>query len=196
MWATSPHLAMKPWKLLLCIGLASASLGFAPKASAVLIGDDHDLGLISKNFPADPTSSAGFIDILLDQPLGSGPTTIGGNTYTRTTNDPLSGLYPDAVFGVDLGASTTINLGSGYLYLLAKYDGPNWGSEIWYVGDLSGTITIPQFPVNQQYGLSHVFLYNGQGGSSVPDGGTTVMLLAAGLGGLMLVRRFAAASAR
>ena len=195
MWA-SPHMAMKPWKLFLCIGLASAWLGLAPKASALLIGDDHDLGLISKNFPADPTSSAGFIDILLDQPLNSGPTTIGGNTYTRTTNDPLSGAYPAAVFNVDLGAATTINLGSGYLYLLAKYDGPNWGSEIWYVGDLSGTITIPQFPTDQQYGLSHVFLYNGSGGSSVPDGGTTLMLFAAGLGGLMLWRRFAAAPAR
>ena len=175
-------------KLSICIALAGAWLGIAPQAPGLLIGDDHDLGLISKNFPADPYSSAGFIDTLLDQPLGSGPTPIGGNTYTRTTNDPLSGVYPSAVFDVDLGATTTINLGSGYLYLLAKYDGPNWGSEIWYVGDLSGTITIPQFPVDQQYGVSHVFLYNGHGGS-VPDSGTTLLLLGASLGGLILLRR-------
>jgi len=186
---------MKSLKLCLCIGLATAWLGLVPHASALLIGDDHDLGLIDKNFPADPYSSQGFIDTLLDQPLGSGPTTIGGNTYTRTTNDPLSGAYPDAVFAVDLGATTTIDLSGGYLYLLAKYDGPNWGSEIWYVGDLNGTITIPQFPVNQQYGVSHVYLFNGPA-RNVPDSGTTLMLLAAGLGGLMLLRRFATASAR
>ena len=182
--------------LKLSVVLAAAWLGLTPASPALTIGDNNDLGLISKNFPADPYSSAGFIDILLDQPLSSGPTVIGGNTYTRTNNDPLSGAYPAAVFGVDLGASTTINLGSGYLYLLAKYDGPNWGSEVWYVGNLSGTITIPQFPtLDQQWAVSHVYLYNGSGGSSVPDGGTTLMLLAAGLGGLIVWRRFATAPA-
>ena len=184
---------MNSLKLLLCVGLATAGLALAPHASALLIGDTHDLGLIDKNFPADPYSSAGFIDTLLDQPLGSGPTTIGGNTYTRTANDPLSGAYPDAVFAVDLGATTSIDLTGGYLYLLAKYDGPNWGSQIWYVGDLTGTITIPQFPIDDKYAVSHVFLYNGPA-RGVPDTGTTLMLLAAGLGGLILLRRVATAS--
>jgi hypothetical protein len=186
---------MNPLKISLCIGLATVWLGLTSNASALLIGDNNDLGLIDKNFPADPYSSQGFIDILLDQPLNSGPTTIGGNTYTRTANDPLSGAYPDAVFAVDLGATTTIDLSGGYLYLLAKYDGPNWGSEIWYVGGLNGTITIPQFPTGQQYAVSHVFLFNGPA-RNVPDTGTTLLLFAAGFGGLILVRRFATAAAR
>src|SRR5207248_1852032 len=86
---------------ILCLFLALVA-----QASALSIGDTRDLGLISKNYPADPISSASFINILLDQPLGSGPALIGANTYTRTTNNPLGGLYPDAIFDVDLGATT------------------------------------------------------------------------------------------
>jgi protein with PEP-CTERM/exosortase system signal len=160
--------------------------------SALSIGDTRDLGLIDKNQPANPTASAGFINILLDQPLSSGPTTIGANKYTRTGNDPLGGNYPDAVYsGVEFGTGVTnINLGSGYLYLLAKYDGPNYGSVVWYVGGLTGAITIPGFPVTNpnQFGVSHTFLYNPTP-TGVPDGGTTLMLLGIGLSGLAVTRR-------
>ncbi len=31
----------------------------------------------------------------------------------------------------------------GFTYLLAKYDGPNYGSVVWYVADVVGTVTIP-----------------------------------------------------
>src|SRR2546425_653952 len=114
---------MKTLKCLVAIAVACASLGLVCQVSALTIGDDHDLGLISKNQPADPASSATYVDVLLDQPLGSGPTTITTpngftNDFTRTTNDPLGGLYPNAIFNVDLGVSTSVNLGNGYLYLL------------------------------------------------------------------------------
>lgn len=168
------------------------SAGFVGRSDALTIGDTRDLGLISKNFPADPLSSAGFIDILLDQPLGSGPAVIGANTYTRTMNDPMHGLYPDSVFRVDLGATTTINLASGDLYLLAKYDGQNWGSEVWYVGDLTGTITIPQYPTKQKkYAVSHVFLYRGAATANrpVPDSGSTLILFGCAIAGLTALHR-------
>jgi hypothetical protein len=97
---------------------------------------------------------------------------IGPNQYTRTNNDPLAGAYPAAVFNVDLGAVTNISLGSGYLYLLAKYDDPNWGSEVWYVGGLSN-VTIPLYGSGNQYGVSHVFLFNGSGGTAIPEGGSS-----------------------
>jgi hypothetical protein len=89
---------------------------------------------------------------------------------------------------VDLGASTTINLGSGYLYLLGKYDGPNFGSEVWYVGGLTGVITIPATGAGQ-YGLSHVYLFNGSGGTSLPDGGTTLTMLGIAMSGLGFLKR-------
>src|SRR3954469_12187022 len=184
-----PAVKPSPFRTLVA---ACFSLAFCGHVYALSIGDSHDLGLISKNYPADPLSSAGFINILLDQPLGGAPTLIGSNTYTRTTNDPLGGAYPDAVFALDLGATTTIKLGSGDLYLLAKYDGPNWGSEVWYVGNLTGTVTIPKFPTKNKYAVSHVFLYTGQNTAArpVPEGGSTVVLFGLALGGVAVTRRF------
>ena len=78
------------------------ALGSTAYATTLTIGDSRDLGLISPNHPADPTDSEGFIDILLAQPSPSGPTTIGANTYTRTANDPLGGVYPAADFALEL----------------------------------------------------------------------------------------------
>ena len=66
--------------------------------------------------------------------------------------------------------------------------GPSGGTaEVWYVGDLNGTITIPG--VKGQYGLSGWTLF-GPGGQGVPDGGTTVMLLGAALSALGMARRY------
>ena len=185
---------MKTFKYIAAIAITFATMAITSRvgATTLTIGDVRELGLISKNQPANPTSSAGFIDILLSQGLGSGPTTIGANDYTRTTNDPLAGNNPSAVFGLEYGAMTDIDLGSGgFLYLLAKYDGPNWGSEIWYVGGLTGHITIPEFGSGTQYGVSHVFLYNPNGdGASVPEGGATLLLLGTAVGAIVLGRRF------
>jgi hypothetical protein len=177
-----------PFIKLLCAAAMLAVAGASQVSATTLsFGDSNDLGLIDPNHPADPTSSGGYIDILLSQPLSSGPTTVGPNQYTRTGNDPLSGSYPAAVFNVDLMSSTTINLGSGYLYLLGKYDGPNYGSEVWYVGGLTGTITIPG--TAGQYGLSHVYLFNGSGGVGLPDGGSTLAMLGIAMSGLGLLKR-------
>ena len=163
-----------------CLGVFRAS------AVALDFGDSSDLGLISKNHPANPSSSAGFIDILLARPLGSGPVAIGANFYTRTGNDPLSGSYPSAVYsGVEYGGGVTrVDLGTGgFDYLLAKYDGPNYGSVVWYVGDLTGTVTIP-LDVAGQYGVSHTFLYT----VGVPDGGATVAMLGLAFLGMIAAR--------
>jgi VPDSG-CTERM exosortase interaction domain len=96
---------------------------------------------------------------------------------------------PQAVLaGVVDGTSTTINLGAQgtFTYLFAKYDGPNYGSEVWYVGDLSGKITIPATAGG--YALSGWTLFGT--GAGVPDGGTTAMLLGAALGVLGIARRY------
>jgi hypothetical protein len=71
-----------------------------------------------------------------------------GNDFFRSNNSfsPL----PQAVLpGLVNGTSTTINLGSGlYTYLFASYrgqQGDGVGSnftEVWYVGNLSGVITM------------------------------------------------------
>jgi hypothetical protein len=172
------------------------ALGSTAYATTLTIGDSRDLGLISPNHPANPANTQTYIDILLAQPSPSGPTTIGANQYTRTANDPLSGVYPAAAFVDELsftqgpgGAnSATIDLGSNsYLYILGKYDGPNYGSEVWYGAGLSGEITLPFYGNGSQYGLSHVYVFNGTP-VTTPDGGTTAALLGLALTGLAGLR--------
>jgi hypothetical protein len=164
-------------------------------ATTITFGDALDLGLISPNHPADPSSSASYVTFLKNMApsavVNGGP---GGNTFTRTANFPNSPTFADAVFATELsftvsGNTATVNLGStGYFYLLGKFDGPNFGSEVWVITGLTGTITMPEFGSGNQYGLSHVYVFNP--GSGLPDGGTTLMLLGSALGGLGLVRRF------
>lgn len=189
-------------KLLITALLAALAL----PALALTIGDSRTLGLIDPNHPADPTTSAGLINTLLDQPLGTGPTPIGSNEFTRSSNDPAAGNYPDAttvgmasVAAGVLASGGTVDFGgpgAGYLYLLAKYDGPNYGSVVWYVGGLSGNQVIPL--TADGYGLSNVYLFNPSSTPppppppppvGVPDGGSTAMLLGAGLLGVGTIRR-------
>ena len=175
---------------LCAVALTLGSPAYA--ATTLTIGDSRDLGLISPNHPADPTDSEGYVNILLAQPLSSGPTTIGPNQYTRTANNPL-GSYPAADFVTELsfsvsGSTATIDLGSNsYLYILGKYDGPNYGSEVWYGAGLSGVITLPEFGSGEKYGLSHVYVFNGTP-VTTPDGGTTAALLGLALTGLAGLR--------
>src|SRR5438552_18155540 len=108
-----------------------------------------------------------------------------GLTYTRSNNGFLP-VAPVVFTGVNgTGTSIAVATGSTSVYLFAKYEGPNYGSEVWYVGDLSGIITIPATAGG--YGLSGWTLFGTAG--SVPDGGTTVMLLGAALGALGMARR-------
>ena len=129
-------------------------MGTLSHSSAVVtnltINDQYYLGLIDKNQPASGDATEIFVNTLLDQGLNTGPTNIATpvgnqtftNAYTRSGNQFLSGNYPDADFAADLGPATSINLGSGYLYLVGKYDGPNYGAAVWYVGGLT-EVTIP-----------------------------------------------------
>jgi VPDSG-CTERM motif len=116
-----------------------------------------------------------------------------GQTMTRSSNGFANLPNADASILAQSdpqNPSTTIDLGAGgtYTYLFAKYDGRNDNSQVWYVGDLSGIITIPaNCPRN--HGLSGWILF-GPGTPGVPDGGTTVMLLGAALGALGIARRY------
>jgi hypothetical protein len=112
--------------------------------------------------------------------LGSSDT-FSGQDFTRSNND--FGPLADAVFDHN-GTSLSIDV-TGFDYLFAKYDGPNYGSEVWYVGDLSGFITIPA--KGGKYGLSGWTLFTGSG-DNVPDAGATASLLGAALMGLAFLR--------
>jgi hypothetical protein len=183
---------IKTWVIATAFACMMGTLSHLSAVTTLTIGDSRTLGIIDPNHPASPTASAGFIDILLDPlqvPIPTlVPIQIGDNFYTRTSNDPLGGDYPDAVFADDLeGQFDDINLGTGFLYLLAKYDGPNFGSVVWYVGGLTGLVDIPS--TGGGFGISNTYLFNGVPSNGVPDGGTTLMLLGSALAGLGALRR-------
>ncbi len=167
-------------------GITALSVLLSLSARALTIGDAHELGFVEFGIPSGDADRTAYVNHLIDMALGTTDSALG-QTFTRSSND--FGALADAVFALN-GTGTSVDLGSGYLYLFAKYDGPNYGSEVWYVGDLSGVIDIPATAGG--YGLSGWTLFN-PGGTSVPDGGTTALLLGLGLVGMSLIARRRAA---
>ena len=168
------------------VALLAVSLG---SANALTFGDSRELGFINYGIPAGDAAITSYLNYLVDMGLGTSATALGQD-FTRSNNN--FGVLPDAVFasrttyGDIAGNTVNIDLGAGYLYLLAKYDGPNYGTEAWYVGGLTGVISIPS--KGGQYGISGTALFNGNG-STVPDGGMTLVLLGSSLTGLALFAR-------
>jgi hypothetical protein len=151
------------------------------------------LGQVITGIPSGDDDRTDYVNRLISLAPGTTGFAADGQIYNRSLANPGPGFpnYPTAVFASN-GTGTSINLGDGtlYSYLFAKYDGPNAGSEVWYVGGVSGIITIPaQGLAGQRYGLSGWTLF-GPGVPGVPDGGATVMLLGAALGSLGMARRF------
>ena len=175
---------------LLCTALTGALLAFSPNARAVSlqIGDGHELGFVNFGIPGGDHNRLNYVNHLIGMALGTTDQAFN-QTFFRSNN--AFGQMPQAVLaGSVKGTTTSVNLGAGglYTYLLAKYDGPNYGTEVWYVGNLSGIITIPA--AAGRYGLSGWMLF-GPCVSGVPDGGTTAMLLGLALCSVGIFRRFA-----
>jgi hypothetical protein len=171
---------------LLCTALVGAMLAFSDNAKALTIGDTHELGFVNFGIPSGDADRLIYVNHLIGMTLGTSDKA-DGQTYFRS-NNAFSPLPQAVLAGHVNGTGTSINLGSGlYTYLFAKYDGPNYGSEVWYVGNLSGIITIPATAGG--YGLSGWTLF-GPGVPGVPDGGTTAMLLGAALSVLGVARRY------
>jgi hypothetical protein len=185
-------------KFVMLLGIGcSVMLAFSPNASAtphplppainLTIGDAHELGFVDRSLPTTVPSATLFVNTMIGLALGgSTHVIIGPRDNLVTRSNRAFGPLPTAVFALT-GHTTTIDLGTGlYSYLFAKYDGPNFGAEVWYVGNLSGIITIPA--TGGGYGLSLWKLFGP--GVGVPDGGATVMLLGVALGALGMARGF------
>ena len=163
--------------------VCAAFVGLAPKVSALTIGDNNELGFVNFGIPSGDADRVTYVNHLIGMALGT-QDNADGQHYTRSNNSfsPL----PAAVFAQN-GASTSINVGTGgFLYLFAKYDGPNYGSEVWYIGGMTGTITIPATAGG--YGLSGWTLFT-PGGTNVPEGGSTIAFLGLALTAAELLRR-------
>lgn len=151
------------------VALAACALGFASQASALVVNDSRYLGLVNDGIPSNPDDEAGYINTLLARPLSSGPTQVGTEFYTRSNvacagcpvaTDVGSVKEED---GNTPGFDNTIDLGDGFAYLIGKYDAGQAGSYVWYVGGLTGDVTIPTNLGTcgaTGCGLSHISLYN------------------------------------
>jgi len=163
-----------------------------PPSINLAIGDQHELGQVQPATPEGDADITQYVNFMIGLSLGgSGNVVIGPHNIlvTRSMND--FGSLPGPASLALRGTGTTVNLGltgGTYDYLFAHYGGPGGGfAEVWDVGNLSGSISIPSIGLG--HGLSGWALFTAPGGA-VPDGGTTVMLLGAALGALALVRRF------
>ena len=167
-------------------------------AASFTIGDANSIGLVVPDHPTSPNDDAQYINHLIVLSPG-GSTTFSGETITRSMHnfspmDPIIVPVSGDPVGSLPGTGTSVSLGSGYEYLMAKYDAGSAGGEVWYVGGLAGTVTIPAFfTSDNQYGLSGWTLFNpldnGSHEGGAPDGGTTVALLGFGLLGIGALRQ-------
>ena len=177
---------------ILSAAVCAVMLAFSQNTSALTIGDTHELGQVRPPVPEGDADITQYVNFMIALGLGgSGHVIIGPHDalVTRSLND--FGPLPSPATLALRGTGTTINLGTQgtYDYLFAHYGGPGGGTaEVWFVGDLSGIITIPATGFGG-YGLSGWALFAGPGGA-VPDGGATVMLLGAALAAIGLARRF------
>jgi VPDSG-CTERM motif len=161
-----------------------------PASINLTIGNPHELGKVKPATPEGDAAITQYVNFMIGLSLGgSGHVIIGPHKtlVTRSMND--FGSLPGPATLALRGTGTTINLGTqGTYYLFAHYGGPRGGfAEVWYLGNLNGSISIPATGFG--HGLSGWALFTAPGGA-VPDGGTTVMLLGAALGALGVVRRF------
>lgn len=164
-------------------GLMALSLLLVVSARALTIGDPQELGFINFGIPSGDQDREDYVNHLIGMALGSSDTALGQDFF-RSNND--FGALPAAVFSGN-GTGTSVDLGTGFTYLFAKYDGPNYGSEVWYVGGLTGTISIPATG-GDKYGLSGWTLFT-PGTTKVSDGGTTAMLMGCSLVIISLLTR-------
>jgi hypothetical protein len=177
---------------LLSAALGAFMLAFTPNAKALEF--DEAVGTVTPGAPASEAQEASYINFMIGLGLGQSDT-FDGQTITRSNNvfanlptanatgavRNNSPVNDNGLVHIDLGAVGT------YSYLYAKYDGQNDLTQVWYVGDLGGEITIP-FEGPNGHAISHYTLF--VAGGQVPDGGTTVMLLGTALGALGMARRF------
>jgi len=131
------------------------------------------------------------------------PYLISGNTFATpltlatTTGDVVT---PGGGMSLAADGNVMITLGTGYNYLIAAYDGQNSGAVLWDISSLAAG-TIIEIPaaaqpdasgadlIDGKYGITTWSMFNGDNNTSVPDGGSTALLLGAALSGMGLIRR-------
>lgn len=179
---------------LAAVAFVASCAAFATGPAAAVVLDQSSpeyMGYIDDGIPAGTADEEGYVDFLADMVPGTTDTD-GSETYDRSTNVLCYNTCADAEFATkDEGGNNTGDFGSGYLYLLAKYDGPNFGDVVWYVEGLTGEFELPTNlggRDNSQYGISHWSLFNGTP-TTTPEPSTLGLFGLGLLGVAWMVRR-------
>jgi VPDSG-CTERM motif len=180
---TKPKHNMKSLKYLTLIGALCVGLTTLSRATVTQIGDDVDLPN-----SGDAAELQGFIDaggdadaVLCAKLEVSPGTTDFGGIITFSVNADDNTLH------VTWDMTGTGQLICGFL----TKDGAGTIADIFSVAPDQGTVGSAdlEVPGNGASALSHLTVFCCEG-VGVPDGGATVMLLGAALGGLGMVRRY------
>jgi hypothetical protein len=180
-----------PHRLAAMLVVIACSIGLASQVSAVSLttSSSEFLG-ITPGEPSSPANEVVYINFLTA--LAPGTTIAGPSSppdYQRSSNILCFPACPLATEpAVDVTGNTG-DFGSGFYYLLGKYDGPNLGDVIWYVAGLTGSFEIPTCVTkvggDTCYGLSHAALFNASDGHASPTDTvpepSTLLLFGAGL---------------
>ena len=199
--------------------IALAGLGFTQRADAILEMTYNDgsgnssqylLGTVIPGLQGNGGQAARdalMTNNLLAMGLGAQDSSTGP-LYSRSFNN--FGSLPaatatGAVIATGIQAGTTavtVSLGTGFQYLVAAYDGPNGGFAVFNVGGLTGSVDLYRYAkplangnlLGSNTAQQGYFLMTGWSllnpTGTVPDGGTTVMLLGMAFGALGMARRF------
>jgi len=179
------------------------------KALSLTQNDSYFVGYWVGQDPANIPTVAQNVTTLIGMDLGdTAPDSPQKNDtiFTRSEND-FGGLANPYTTGTEFDLSGPFDA-SGFLYLTAKYGN---ATAVWYLGEIGSAIDSLQVPSKFSYtelvtketggkkktsvqvvetknpGLSNIKALNGP--VNVPDGGTSAMLLGAGLSALAILRR-------
>jgi hypothetical protein len=165
-----------------CVAFVGTSAFALTINDAGVVGVHHG-NLANSNPDTETVAAQKLLDMLAN--------TIDGNFQTSLTE--YAG-QPTVVLSLGvqtLGAVTSVP--AGHDYVMGKYDGAEGGYVLWYLGGAAVDLpaTSATIWMNQAgkagLGLSHFTVFNAV---TTPEGGTTILLLGAGLFAISAVRRF------
>jgi hypothetical protein len=176
------------------------------RAHALAINDAGVVGTIKSGEPASIENEVGYINHLLGLNAGTVNDLYADHIYNTSSTEYNGSVTADGAYRLEKDISQgvpnpnfTLQVQSGFDYVLAKYDGPNGGDVLFYLGGASFTLPGNSYDIwtnnaDKGYGISHWTAFNAGPDDPdrphVPDGGTTVAMLGLAFAGLGATRRF------
>jgi hypothetical protein len=197
-------MAKKLW-IIASVFVFVAALNTKAYADTLTLNSPDVVGAIGTTSQQPPnsniTTETTISQTLLDQPAGTSapPSCTLAEYCYQTSNTEYSGTLTFAEKVTFTGDSSQLIIPDGLDYVLVKYDGPNAGYVLFYVGAGSTTTAVPEYSYNiwgkndQQYQISHWTGFCSTADCNIqfdtPDGGSTVTLLGSALLALGVLAR-------